>query len=428
MERNRDISMHSVFSAELPPQYANFQALDRPILSIGTIRDEAFPEHVYEDLWTRLCMMIDEPKQRELIARLRHQLRQEDYLQHPNLVQTYWSELTEASSHPVYQRIRTDLERERYSENVLERQKWVKLRVKWNLDSIDVLNRASEIYPVIPFSIRTELGRSINLRYKYVFKELEEKGAGHLIGYAFSIVILNQVRTFIEQQLLRQIDNFEQVRKGKLQLIIPDIELKITEFLRRVEPFYFLSEQLSDVLKKKELELFGDSWEAISTLWRTAILLRTSKLPERKRLSPIKTLIDFLVDKEYKQASYYLEELAVTYPGSVPTFVERKLNLESMTLRQLLESEDETKILKSKEEKRKQQLSLEQIKNIVGRKLVSPNSDLVIIVNETQNHYFSIKVIQGQEQLEGLVYKAGLKRPQDILSIIDLFNLIPEID
>lgn len=425
----------------LPEQYAHFNELEGFTKKLTRIADTSFYEQAYNASWIALCMQIDRKEQSSLMSGLKEVANQTNKDTHSEHIQSYWETLQATSIYPTFEKVRKQLEMDGYANSVV--QSWTHDGEPFNFDNQNLKNSATaegaKIYPYVwnkdlmdeTFGDLKNMGAIRNT--KVIFETLSSLGvSSELIEYVAGLKLLISARSLTRKILLGQIDMFDKANKGELGLHIPDMEAKITQVLKRVDPYHQVAISMATAIHEKEEELFGDDAHEASTLWGAAIFLRGDELPSGKLKQIRATIMEKLVHNDYIGAKMQIEEILTKYPNVLPRFVQERLDLDPELLREMMNDVDiQPKVRnKVKEANNQRRLAIEELKPYLNKELVSSDGKMRIRVNASPDNpdgtYSAIGISDNQTIRELLGRKSlGVIRPIDVLTIVNLFDLKP---
>lgn len=265
----------------------------------------------YDLAWLGLMEEIDRINQRRAIVKTRQTLRDIPFTAnrafHQETVENYWADLENTSCYPHYLKIKEDFD-----------------RIDPDVENLDDI----EVFPWVLDAIESAGGNQDHIQYAIML----QKRLGARIAATTPILDLYQ-------KVITKKDN-PYGRNFVDRMKEPDIfEREVKKTLVKTEPYHKLDPVLNTNISQMEERLFGEDKDQAVRLWKGAVFLRTSELPDNVSGSKIRVpLIKLLVQKEYRQAALYLEEVLAKYPRLLPNFAIDELNIDPTGLRSIMDS------------------------------------------------------------------------------------------
>jgi len=198
-------------------------------------------------------------------------------------------------------------------------------------------------------------------------------GSEDQIDYVHKLQLLLSARTKSLEPLNDYVERFINRNVRREFADSKGLERVVRVLASKSIPHNLAAERISGQVMAIEDQLIGDDPIA-AQLWRSAVYLRTSELPQHVTGSSIrKPMFELLVKGDYQGAKLYLEEVLTKYPKLTPEFVDKFLGLEPEVL------------IKIKAEVIKEQ-RLDEI-----RAKIKAENDLISLLNSIQH----IELVRG---------------------------------
>lgn len=183
-----------------------------------------------------------------------------------------------------------------------------------------------------------------------------------------------------------------------------DIKTTTRVIVEVVVPYNLAAERLSRLVIQEEQVLFGGN-ELASHLWKAAVYLRTSSLPESVTGRSLRVpMLKMLIDGEYVEAKQYLEELLTKYPKLMPDFAEKALGIEPDILKAIkLEVEEEQSETRKMEQAAIQGELLAFLESCKDAEFVAPDGRTMRLVRRKNEKHEIHRIVMGVSITEGSV-------------------------